>query len=527
MPVRELISRRRSLLGGAALAALASEANADTPFTTFAFQATGEPTARTMPDRLAEIKNVVDYGADPTGGSDSTTAIQNAVNWTSSANRGTIYFPPGSYKTSAPITFNAANLSICFRGEGNASAITGMSFSSGGYVFDRHLGSPSNTAQVVIEKLSLQFDSSVTGGVRLGSCNSISVRDCSLGSLTTEDSAGNSSQNFLLENCVFGGQNGLNNGGVVIGNSGAVLECGFKNCLTAIRAYGNGFYIGGCRIENCGTAYLLGLDSAGTDQNATGFSLIGGTTEGNWISVDFSGTCSAFYIGGFLFLGHDYTNAGPNSTSALTINSYTYNSGSGLVTLTMAATIPALLVPGIAIGMTGLNIAGLNGSFTCVSASGTTVTYTGPTGQAGSPSGGGTLGFGQQYGIWVRANKASYGVFQGLDVGNYMNIAGLQVDASTSRANLLFLNSTFAAVAGTAFVAPSNAYTAQFQQCNVDPIWTYSELPQTNGTNVFEGDQFSISDSNSATWGANVTASGASGHVLVRWNGSNYTVVAK
>ena len=38
------------------------------PFTSFAFAATGGPTKRTMPDRLAEVKNVLDFGADPTGG---------------------------------------------------------------------------------------------------------------------------------------------------------------------------------------------------------------------------------------------------------------------------------------------------------------------------------------------------------------------------------------------------------------------------------------------------------------------------
>lgn len=518
------VSRRTlALLSSSGLAAFAGKANAATAFTSFAFTATGEPTARTMPDRLAEIKNVLDFGADATGVADSTTAIQAAVNWTSGANRGTIYFPIGSYKTSAPITFNTAGLNICFRGEGNGTQIIAGGFSSGGYVFDRHLGSPSNTAQVLIEKLSLQFDSTVTGGVRLGSCNSIAARDCNLGSLTTEDSAGNSSQNFLLENCAFAGLNG----GIVIGSSGTVLECGFKNCLTAIRAYGKGFYIGGCRVENSGSAYLLGLDSAGTDQNASGFAIIGGTMEGNWIDVDFSGTCSAFYLGGLEFLGHNYTNAGPNTTAALTISYYTYNSGSGLVTLTMAATVPALMVTGSGIGTTGLNIAGLNGSFTCATASGTTVTFTGPTGQAGSPSGGGTLGMGQQYGIWVRANKASYGVFQGLNAGNYMDVAGGQIDAATSRANLLFLNCTFnqSGGAGVGWVTPSNAYTAQFQQCNTDPIWIFSQLP--TGGNVLEGDQFSISDSTTNTWGANVTVGSGGDRVLVRYNGSNYTVVAK
>lgn len=606
--------KRRSLLTGSAIAALAglqSRAEADTAFTSFAFAATGEPAARTMPDRLAEIKNVMDFGAVGDGYHDDTTNIQNAVNWTTGANRGTIYFPLGTYKITAPITFNyngSPGLSICFRGEGTGSVINPTGFSAGaGYAFDRHLATPNNTAQVIIEKIALTGDGSPTGAFRLGSCNSILVRDVITGGgLTTEDSAGNSSQNFLLQNCKF-------IGGIVIGGTGSVQQCNFINTVNAITAYGNGFCIEGCRIENCGTCYLLGVDSSGTDQGATGFALIGGTTEGNWLSFDFAGTCKGFYLGSIDVLGHDFTNAGPNSSSAMPFGTYTYNSGTGLVTLNLTNPVPsALVTTGANIGIlgtnvtanytinsyainspstgyvtltmattpdfsvnaeiavSGLNIAAANvsstifsisgnqvayfagtlagspsgggtatvnfldGNQTCVLASGSTVTYTAATGHSVSPSGGGNLGMGQRYGIWVRANKASYGIIQGMNVGNFISTAAAQVDAATSRAALVFFGCSFlpGSGGGANLTAPSNAYTAQFQQCNVNPIWTYSQLP--TGGNVFEGDQFTISDalagncSDSACgWGANVTGGTGALHRLVRWNGSNYTVVAK
>jgi hypothetical protein len=50
-------------LGLGALALLAPRASADTPFTAYPFPSAGAPTPRTMPDRLAEIKNVRDFGA--------------------------------------------------------------------------------------------------------------------------------------------------------------------------------------------------------------------------------------------------------------------------------------------------------------------------------------------------------------------------------------------------------------------------------------------------------------------------------
>jgi hypothetical protein len=73
----------------------------------------------------------------------------------------------------------------------------------------------------------------------------------------------------------------------------------------------------------------------------------------------------------------------------LTINSYTYNSTTGLVTLTMSSAVT--FSAGDSITTAGLNISGVNGTFTALSASGTTVTYTAPTSLAGSASGGGTL----------------------------------------------------------------------------------------------------------------------------------------
>lgn len=49
------------------------------------------------------IVSVVDQGADPTGASDSTTIVQNAINSTASTNGGVIFFPPGKYTLSGGI----------------------------------------------------------------------------------------------------------------------------------------------------------------------------------------------------------------------------------------------------------------------------------------------------------------------------------------------------------------------------------------------------------------------------------------
>ena len=108
---RALLSKG-ALSAGAGLGALglfAQRTSADTPFTTFAFPATGAPTPRTMPDRLAETVNVKDFGAIGNGGTDDTATIQAAFNAAfgppsnphGAANchlNRPVYFPRGEYK---------------------------------------------------------------------------------------------------------------------------------------------------------------------------------------------------------------------------------------------------------------------------------------------------------------------------------------------------------------------------------------------------------------------------------------------
>src|SRR5262249_37338208 len=85
--------------GVGAFALFAPPAPADTPFSSFAFPATGAPTARTLPDRLGELKTVKDFGARGNGVADDTAAIQAAANAA-----GRVFFPAGTYIVSQTIT---------------------------------------------------------------------------------------------------------------------------------------------------------------------------------------------------------------------------------------------------------------------------------------------------------------------------------------------------------------------------------------------------------------------------------------
>jgi hypothetical protein len=449
------IPRRKLLVPALAVAGaslLPKRANADTAFANFAFRTTGAPTARTMPDRLAETKNVLDYGADPTGSADSTSAIQAAVNWTSGANRGTIYFPLGAYKVTAPITFNYnGNLSICFRGEVGTFIFGNFN----GYIFDRHLPTANNTTGGrVFERLSISNGHATGGGIRLGSTIGGAIRDCQLNAficLTTEDAVGVSSKNINIENCSFSNDGGPGAHYIIIGGGGSIQGCTLSGTDTAVRAYGSGLHIAGCRSERCNTSFLLGLDSGGNNAGLSGFSMLSTTTEGCWTGYDLAGLCDGFVMSGLGALGHDSGNSG--------------------------------VIPNI---------------------------------------------HGSQYGLRIRADCARNGIIQCLTVGgDFQSVAGFAIEGATSRANVVIREVSALANngGGSNWVLPSNAYTAKFVNNNVSPVWKYSQLP--TGGDVLEGDEFDISDSTTATWGANVTVGGGANRVRVRYNGTNWTVVGK
>lgn len=69
--------------------------------------ATGSSVARTLAERFATDKNVLDYGADSTGVADSTAAINNAVA-AAQATGGNVVFPPGIYRVTSTIVITIA-----------------------------------------------------------------------------------------------------------------------------------------------------------------------------------------------------------------------------------------------------------------------------------------------------------------------------------------------------------------------------------------------------------------------------------
>jgi hypothetical protein len=67
--------------------------------------------SRTIQTKLQEFLSVLDFGADPTGVADSTTAIQNAINYAQTLTNGTpatVSFPAGTFKITTSLNVTKA-----------------------------------------------------------------------------------------------------------------------------------------------------------------------------------------------------------------------------------------------------------------------------------------------------------------------------------------------------------------------------------------------------------------------------------
>ena len=84
---------------------------------------------RPINNKLSETISVLDFGADPTGTNDSSTALQNALNSISIG--GALFFPPGTYKyaTQLSVTVSAAASGIYIYGEDATLNYTGATTS--------------------------------------------------------------------------------------------------------------------------------------------------------------------------------------------------------------------------------------------------------------------------------------------------------------------------------------------------------------------------------------------------------------
>jgi hypothetical protein len=281
-------------------------------------------------------KDVVgDFGADPTGRTDSWRAIQNAINWQTGSARGEITFPLGTFGISKPLNIggngNPDSMSVRLRGQGHNTDSGGGSMIVGyfpDFLLRKYPGSDA-ASDKLIEGLSFSnghpdggdiFLYAQDGGGEIRHCAFVAGSGGWFGVILQGNNGPTS-----VNNCKFYATQGATNlNGCAIQLSGTGCSAhnnDVQGWTDVIRCEGGGGVVSGNRIEVSNRAIVLGLSPTfryilGSSDNGKGGTRIAVTCTAAilpaWpdykiIIADANGwTGSGFNIAGYYKLGADY-----------------------------------------------------------------------------------------------------------------------------------------------------------------------------------------------------------------------------
>jgi len=509
------------------------------PFTAFAFKASGAGvnTNITLPDRLAYIKNVKDFGAKGDGVTDDWVAIMAAFNWTTSPNRGTIFFPPGTYYVSQPIDVGgvvAENVNADFIGVGGGLSVITGNFSD--YILKRALNDTTGfTGNHNVENLAFVNTHETGGGIRWGLNVGSAIRDCvvtaNLGINTASDDVtpGTTTLECSIVNCTLNpGSNPAGSIGIMSVADGPILHCKITGFAVGIRLWGQegNQNIMGCRFELCDIGFQPGVMPGGGNGSDSGYNIVGCyfLNCGRAIALDSSNTGR-------------YAGIRIESTNATVFGSAPQSGISGSVN--GSSSFEGIFITG-QFSNAGVDLSSLTTSFLNRSIyRGITVNNTGT-------------------GInWKPPTTAAVAVFRACNVAPVYTMAELPVMTSpasatwsggTATVTCAWLNLSPFISPGITFniyvqgMTPSGyngAFTGAVAATSNTLTYTVSN-PGGSGSggailvnpdnfgvlNAKEGDCYNVSDASMAAWGAKPIGGGST-HAKVRWNGSSWTIMGK
>jgi len=272
--------------------------------------------------------NVTVFGADPSGGHDSTTVIQAAITAAKTSGAG-VYFPAGTYKISASLNVGGGSpgaVTIC--GDGWESQIF-LANSSNAYIFDFGSSGPVYTPGLTIRDLYLNCNGTnqTSGG---GGIFARGAVWCVFDHLWIEapwgeglrfyqDGTGSYGHHNTVQNCLFkDGRNVTGGAGLAMrveqADENRFIGCTFQDCGSVSAPYngqvhdtsaGNSTYLGCAWVGGATGASFLKSDSNPGQLMFSGCSLDGPNT-GNML--DLQGT-------GHMVTGCNFINIGQGATS--------------------------------------------------------------------------------------------------------------------------------------------------------------------------------------------------------------------
>lgn len=235
--------------------------------TLFLSGAAGATTKRTPAARWSDIINVLDFGADPTGAADSTTAIRSALTslWGITAKGGILFFPPGNYKVTGQIDISNPNVGSNFTngriiGSGRGSTFIGGNVPNG-FIFFQPDGA--NGPEEIAHMMFSNTSTWIASGALCFNNSAMVVHDCNFNGMINVLAPSNTFT-ACVNNCT-----GTPNTDVTTGTNGTLGVAGaclnvknwrstgsFQACIQLNG--GNSCVLEGNGIENCATAILLG-----------------------------------------------------------------------------------------------------------------------------------------------------------------------------------------------------------------------------------------------------------------------------
>lgn len=479
-------------------------------FTTWPFAVTGTSYKRTQPARLADIRNVKDYGAVGDGTTNDTASIQSAID-TASVSGGAVFFPPGKYKIDTALTNTTVGTRIALIGSSaNATWIT--SIAGSGYCIDQDVG-------FIDYIYGLTIEGAPSGGVRFTGIDGAIISLC----VTTIDASG--SNNVTIEGCKATGPSGYtaaHGSGACwySGNNTTFLNCSADGWPIALQASGTGLLMIGCRTETNHVSLVLGKDRAGTVTLLTNFAILAHETERNDTAIEFYSAENGVILGS-MFQG----TLGVVGDQAL--NGCTWAGGIA----TVNTLVPHQMVGSGGVRLSGVDVAGYNNVWKVA-------TVTGPSqfqfslSDPGGPGTGGSWHSMQQRIFDFSSGTVKNVSILGIATNSEVQFAKFDMNSATSLENIMFQiidpqPFTFSYGSEVTWDPPADAFkysvtglAATPSSLAVSEVFPFANLP----TGV-EGMEFNVNDAvvGGKTWGDSITAGSSTGNALLRYNGTNWT----
>ena len=250
---------------------------------------------RPINEKLSESVSILDFGADPTGASDSTTAIQNAIN-SCVTNKTSLYVPKGTYNytASSPFTIDLITgaSSLVMYGDGVANSIFNINANNVVFNVLTSYYSPLIVSNIKFNLLNPTTNNNatffyITNGIQYGArfkfddCIFYGATNCGIQAIRAFNS---SARNCLFQgNSIYSSTSGIlttyDDAGIRLWGADGTLTvqdhsfsnlCRIENCSFQFMRYGIegwGMYlcsISTCRFENVwiGLINRRNLDSA-------------------------------------------------------------------------------------------------------------------------------------------------------------------------------------------------------------------------------------------------------------------------